>query len=220
MMTPDSSLADLALAHPSASRVLRQHRLDFCCGGGRSIREACAERGLDASSLLEQITAELATRAPRDFQAIELPELIEYIVTRFHQAHRLEFPELIELANKVERVHASNPAAPRGLAAHLSNMARALEEHMQREEQGFFPAILRGRGQLDGPVILLSLEHEEHGRSLAHLRALAHDFVPPAGACTSFRALYLRCEQLEADLMEHVHLENHVLFPRVSKGVF
>ena len=57
-------------------------------------------------------------------------------------------------------------------------------------------------------------EHHEHARNLQRTRDLAHDFVPPAEACTTWEALYLRLGILEADLMEHIHLENNVLFPR------
>lgn len=218
MFNPDQSLADLALAHPAASRVFRQYKLDFCCGGHRSVREACAARGIDATVVLGALEEDARAVGP-DVRALSLAELTAYIVTRFHEAHRAEFPDLIELARKVERVHAGKPGVPAGLAHHLSEMACDLEEHMLKEEAVVFPAIVRGaRGNLAMAIGVLTQEHAEHGEALARLRALANDFVPPAHACTSWRALYLRCAELEAELMRHVHLENYVLFPRVSKG--
>ena len=61
----------------------------------------------------------------------------------------------------------------------------------------------------------LLAEHVDHGENLARMRALAGDLVPPPEACTTWRALYLGLGNLERELMEHIHLENNVLFPRV-----
>lgn len=215
MLTTTQSLADLALTVPAASRIFRQHRLDFCCGGKKSMADACAESGLDAAALLKEIAAEADRSSSIEWKSRPLAELIDHILVNFHEAHRRELADLVDLARKVERVHAEKPDVPKGLATHLLAMQEAMELHMQKEEQILFPAILRGLGgNLIGPIHQMELEHVEHGENLRKLRELAANFVPPPDACTSWRALMLRCEQLEADLMAHVHLENHVLFPR------
>ena len=219
MTTTTQSLAELALTYPAASRIFRQHRLDFCCGGKSSIADACAQRGLDADALLKEIEANDIRTPGLDWRAQPMSKLVDYILVNFHEAHRRELPDLIMLARKVERVHADKPDVPAGLASHLESMHEAMEIHMQKEEQILFPAILNGLGpQLRGPTSQMEREHDEHGAKLERLRELAADFVPPADACTSWRALLLRCEQLEADIMAHVHLENHVLFPRALNG--
>jgi regulator of cell morphogenesis and NO signaling len=216
MLNPTQSLADLALTIPAASRVFRRHRLDFCCGGKKSVAEACAARGLDVTSILQQIEADAPVAQSVDWQTRPLPELIDHILVNYHEPHRRELADLIELARKVERVHADKTNVPRGLTEHLAHMLEAMELHMQKEERILFPAIVRGmRSELSGPIHQMESEHDDHGESLRVLRDLASDFIPPPEACTSWRALFLRCEQLEADLMAHVHLENHVLFPRV-----
>jgi len=218
MLHPDQSLSDLALAQPAASRIFRELHLDFCCGGGRSLREACAERDLDPAAVLDEI-ASAEGGAVRDLRSLPLSALVEHVLVTYHEAHRRELPDLVELAEKVARVHADKPEVPVGLAAHLVATQQALEEHMQKEEHVLFPAILRGaRASLATPIQMMEAEHDEHGRSLRRLRELAQDYVPPAVACTSWRALLLRCEQLEADVMAHVQVENHVLFPRVLEG--
>jgi regulator of cell morphogenesis and NO signaling len=181
-----------------------------------SVAEACAARGLDVTSILQQIEAAAPVSQSIDWQMRPLPELVDHILVNYHEPHRRELADLVELARKVERVHADKSNVPRGLTEHLSRMREAMELHMQKEERILFPAILRGlRSELSGPIHQMESEHEDHGESLRVLRDLASDFVPPPEACTSWRALFLRCEQLEADLMAHVHLENHVLFPRV-----
>jgi regulator of cell morphogenesis and NO signaling len=219
MIEPTRTLADVALQYPSASRVFRQHKLDFCCGGKRSVADACVERGLDVASITREIEGDQSRSDHVDWQTQPLASLIEHILVEYHEAHRRELSDLIELARKVERVHADKPELPAGITQHLLGMQQALELHMQKEERILFPAILAGHGrQVAGPVSQMELEHEEHGENLRRLREIAGDFVPPAHACTSWRALLLRCEQLEADVMAHVNLENHVLFPRALRG--
>jgi len=218
MYNTNQSLADLALAVPAASRVFRHYRLDFCCGGKRSIADACAARGLDADAIVAEIQTQTQPLEV-DWRCAPLAKLVNHILVNFHEAHRRELVDLVDLARKVERVHAEKASVPVGLAAHLTEMSEALELHMQKEEQILFPAILTGRGvQMLGPTTQMEREHDEHALKLAKLRELASDFVPPHEACTSWRALFLRCEQLEADIMAHVHLENHVLFPRALRG--
>jgi regulator of cell morphogenesis and NO signaling len=98
-------------------------------------------------------------------------------------------------------------------------MRDELESHMQKEEHVLFPLILAGRGALAAaPIRVMEREHEDHGRNLERLRELAHDFAPPLDACGTWRALYLGLEELEREIMEHIHLENHVLFPRALRA--
>jgi len=219
MYSTNQTLADLALAVPAASRVFRQHRLDFCCGGKRSIADACAERGLDAQSIVAEIQGYQNQNLDVDWRSAPLEKLVNHILVNFHEAHRREIVDLVALARKVEHVHTEKASVPRGLTEHLRSMGEALEDHMQKEERILFPAIVAGHGaQMQGPTAVMEREHDEHALKLQRLRELTNDFTPPEDACTSWRALFLRCEQLEADIMAHIHLENHVLFPRAVLG--
>lgn len=215
-LQPDPTLADLAVAFPAASRVFRRHGLDYCCHGRRPVSEACAERGLDPSALLAEVSAEA-----RDAAGVEswserpLPEIVDRIVSWYHARLRTELPLLLQMARKVESVHAEKESVPRGLAAHLEELARELLDHLEKEEQGLFPILLSGRAGAPAPTIIaLEREHEDVALALQKSRALTTDLVPPPEACTTWRALYLRLDELEAELMEHVHLENNVLFRR------
>lgn len=213
---PGATLAELAANWAGASRVFQRHDLDFCCQGRQTLAAACRARRLPVDDLIAELRAELVPVAPGTRWA-DLPpiQLIAHLVDHFHAGHRRELPRLLAMAAKVEHVHASKPDCPHGLAAHLQAMSERLEHHMQKEEQELFPLWVSGpapdaRAQID----VLTAEHEDHGRDLAHLRQLAHAFVPPADACGTWRALYLGLAELERSVMEHIHLENHVLFPR------
>ncbi|MGE3277838.1 MAG: iron-sulfur cluster repair di-iron protein [Vicinamibacterales bacterium] len=214
-MTETTTLAELATTHPAASRVFRRKGLDFCCGGRQPLADVCRARGLDAAAILDEIeTEEAAVDLPR-WDTRPIPELIAFIVDRYHRALRTEVPELVALAARVETRHADKPACPHGLRAHLEAMQQAVNDHLDKEETVLFPLLLAGQGGLAAtPIRVMEEEHDDHGRNLARIRALTADLVPPPEACPTWRALYLRLGALEADLMDHIHLENHVLFPR------
>ena len=221
MSLSQSLVGEIAAAVPGATAVFRRHKIDFCCGGAVPLAEACSRRGLDT----EAVAAELQglQNQGRDDTAIEsqaIPALIEYILARFHDKHRSDLPELIRLASRVEAVHREHPDCPRGLADALRDTHNELEMHMQKEEQILFPMLAAGRGRLmEGPIQVMQQEHDEHGVRLRELERLAHHFELPAEACNTWRATYAGLQALIDDLMQHIHLENNVLFPRAQAGL-
>jgi len=220
--SPTETLADLAVTHPAASRVFRRHGLDFCCHGRRPLAEACLERGVAAEEVVAEIVREQpATTDRARWDERPIPELVRHIVDHYHMRLRVELPELISFAAKVERRHGEKESCPRGLRDHLEQVHQSVLEHLAKEEQVLFPMILAGRGRnAAAPISVLESEHRDHATNLAKTRELTADLVPPAEACPTWKALYLRLEHLEAELMEHIHLENNILFRRVLAAAF
>jgi regulator of cell morphogenesis and NO signaling len=149
----------------------------------------------------------------------EIPEntgqLVAYLLERFHKGHRRDLPGLIVLARKVEGVHGAHPQVPKGLADFLDEVAEALEEHMQKEEQILFPLIERGgHPMISHPISVMRHEHDDHGASLDNILALTNGLKAPEGACGSWQALYEGLGELSAELREHIRIENEILFPR------
>jgi regulator of cell morphogenesis and NO signaling len=212
----DTTLAELAVAHPAAARIFYEHRLDFCCGGRRSLADACRERGLDAQSVLDDIARADADAAPGvRWDLAPLPDLVDHIVRHYHHGLRDTLPNVIRMARKVESRHGDKPSCPVRLADHLEKVQASVLDHLEKEEAIVFPAIARGTGaRAAGPMHVLEVEHEHHKADLMRIRALTADLVPPPEACTTWRALYVALQRLEQDLMEHIHLENNVLFRR------
>lgn len=220
-ITPDDTLADLAVTRPGASRVFHRHALDFCCNGRIALRDVCAREGLDLDALMAELESEVQ-RSPEGFERLDdrpLDEVIDHLLAHYHEPHRAELPRLIEMATKVERVHGEKASCPQGLAKHLTRMHEELLLHMQKEEEVLFPLIRAGNGRMAGmPVQVMEQEHQDHGENLAQLRALAHGYQPPEEACGTWRALYLGLDELESELMQHISIENHVLFPRALRS--
>ncbi len=119
----------------------------------------------------------------------------------------------------MEDAHADKPERPAGLADLLTEVRAAVESHLAKEEQILFPLILSGRGQMAHmPVQVMMQEHEDHGENLRRIRELTNDLQIPEYACASWRELYRSLARLEVELMDHIHLENNILFPRALAG--
>lgn len=215
MIQPSETLGQVAATHPVATQVFLRHRLDFCCGGGQQLGEACRKAGLDPYAVIGEIVAESATQEVVRWDTRPLHELVEFIVLHYHEPLRRDLHVMIEAARRVERVHGKKPSCPVGLAALLEQLEVELQDHLDKEEQVLFPAIQSGAGaRLQMAVRVMMQEHDDHGASLQRVRERATDFQPPPEACATWRALYTGLAKLETELMEHIHLENNVLFPR------
>lgn len=211
----EQTLGNLACHIPGATRIFRQYKLDFCCGGNTSLRDAALQRSLDAEVIAQELAALDHNRdAEPNWKELPAGVLIEHILERYHETHREQFPELIRLASRVEHVHGSRPECPNGLAEHLWSMQQELESHMLKEEQILFPMLQRGIPvpQTHGPIAVMRFEHDQHGAALERLAELTNDITPPPHACNTWRALYRGLEELRSDLMQHIHLENNILF--------
>lgn len=215
------TVGDIAATMPGATGIFRRFKLDFCCGGDIALENAARQRGIDLAEVEHALNAldelESATPVPQ-----QTSELIDHILTRYHETHRRELPELVKLGRKVEAVHSDHPQAPRGLADTLQRMLGELEVHMKKEELILFPAMRqRSEGNLGVPIAQMRHDHDDHGEHLRKLESITDNFTLPEGACRSWQALYAGSAKLSNDLMEHIHLENNVLFPRYeepSKG--
>ena len=66
----------------------------------------------------------------------------------------------------------------------------------------------------------MTVDHEasrsllKRGDALRSLRSLTDNYRAPQEACISYRTLYQALQDFEADLHQHIHLENNILFRR------
>lgn len=216
----DQTLAEIALGHASASEVLHRHRLDFCCRGEMTLAEACSRSDVDAESVAAELKEECSQPSlAMDWEKSPLRALLEHVQQRYHRDQRLELPRLLAMAHRVERIHAESKAAPHGLHTHLESLLQSLNAHMKKEEQMLFPMLRAGLGtRAYMPVQILRNENREHSDALTHTRELCTDFCAPDEACDTWKALYAGLDEFEKALMDHITIENHVLFRRALFG--
>ena len=214
---PSQAIGQIAVQLPGATAVFRRLKLDFCCGGHVSLDQAASDKGLDLQAVVHELSA---LQRPTELPDAGTPtELIDHIVARYHEVHRAQLPELIRMARRVEAVHRDNPNTPHGLADALETMEQELLMHMHKEEAVLFPMLRAGGNSfVSQPIAMMRHEHNDHGEALEHLASLTNDITPPMGACNTWRALYTGLAQLREDLINHIHLENNLLFPRFEQA--
>jgi regulator of cell morphogenesis and NO signaling len=214
-------------------RVFQKAGIDFCCGGGKSLQDACASAGEDYSDILDRLEAAARQRDPEleTWQTAKLTDLMSHIVSRHHGFVREEMPRIPFLADKVATKHGPNHAELNPIRAAWQALVAELSAHMLKEEQVLFPyisnleqALLAGQpepvaffGTVKNPVRAMMHEHDAAGTLLKQLRDASNGFQAPADGCGSYLAMYQGMEDFEKDLHIHIHLENNILFPRAVR---
>lgn len=221
MLDPRQTVASLVLDHPECAPVLQRNRIDYCCHGDVSLESACAAKGLEPRAVLEALSSAIERAGARGPDPRELPTsaLLEHIVAKHHVYLREVLPYAEALAAKVSRVHGERDPRLLELLVTVRELSATLLPHLDVEENTLFPAMI-ARGP-DGALLARELhatldEHLAVGGLLERIRNVTRDFETPSWACTSYRTLFATLEQLEGDVLEHVHLENHVLLPRFA----
>jgi len=229
MATLDSTtVRELARATPGAARVFEKFGIDYCCGGDRSLAQACTAAKVNVQEVAEALEKPEAREGQRDWQKATLAELAKHIVARHHEYVRQEIQRLIPLCAKVVGVHGKNHPELEKIQSSFLALSKELTAHLMKEERMLFPYIEQlelaansGRhpgaspfGTVKNPVRMMMMEHDSAGELLRKMREVSKNYDLPADACMSFQMLYRALQEFEADLHQHIHLENNILFPR------
>ena len=224
LLNEEMTVGALVSESPARSRVFERHAIDYCCGGKRTLEDACRKKGLDPALVIVEI--ESVDAGPRDDginpSDMTMTELADHIEQTHHAHLREELPRLTALTEKVAAVHGDKYPWLKEVKDTYADLVAELEPHMQKEEQILFPMIREldrataspefHCGSVGNPIKVMEHEHDNAGNALRRLRDLTTDFTPPQNACNSFRAMLDGLATLEANTHEHIHKENNVLF--------
>ncbi|HCX58526.1 MAG TPA: iron-sulfur cluster repair di-iron protein [Sphingobacterium sp.] len=210
------------------AEVLKQLGVDFCCGGKQTLKEAAHSVGLDEIELRRRLnqSEELPIAGPPlNFKDWDIDFLSDYIKNVHHRYVREKGPIIQELAHKVADVHAQQHPELVNLSQELDAFLDDLYHHLDKEEKQLFPATKNEQEltskQVEQLIQFLISEHEDSGKELQQLRKITQNYTLPANACNSYTSLFSQIESFESDLLQHIHLENNILFPKLlaSYGV-
>jgi regulator of cell morphogenesis and NO signaling len=231
-VTTEKTVGELALERPGAARVFESLGIDYCCGGKQTLEQACRAAGVPLGRALNALdgAGNSASVDSKDtfWQTEPLAELISHIKNTHHRYTREEIARLGPLFDKVCSVHSERHPELLELRATFQGLAQELATHLMKEEMILFPYIERMEesaiqkepilpgpfGSVRNPVSMMEHEHDSAGKALRTLRASSNGYNAPPDACTSYQTLYKALAELEADLHQHIHLENNILFPR------
>lgn len=215
------------------AQIFKNHKIDFCCQGNRSVREAAEKHKLDAHVLLNEISnlQNLKNEEKIDFQAWPLEELINYIVKRHHRYVEEQIPILKVYLEKLCRVHGEHHSELFEITDNFNKSGAELAGHMKKEELILFPIIKKmeqakrsakkfekaGFGTVLNPIQKMMDEHETEGERFRQIERLSNGYITPADACNTYKVTYALLKEFEDDLHQHIHLENNILFPKAAE---
>ena len=231
-VTGEKTVRELAVENPAATRIFEKLGIDYCCGGNQSLDEACRAVNLPLDQVLDSL--EMAEQTARSAQKFHdwprepLADLIAHINGTHHKYTREEIARLGPLFVKVCSVHGQNHPELAEIRAIFAGLAQELTMHMMKEEMVLFPYIVRMEesviqnepimpppfGSVQNPVSMMEHEHDSAGAALGAMRHASSSYSVPPDACVSYQTLYKALAEFEADLHQHIHLENNILFPR------
>lgn len=229
-VTGDKKLGEIAAENPSATRVFEEVGLDYCCGGHKSLHDACAHAGVSEEEILQRLRENKASveESDRNWMSAPLAEITEHIRAQHHRYVREAVRRIQPLSAKVRGVHGNNHPELLKIDDLFTEVGNDMIGHMQKEERILFPYIegieraSKGQDTIErpffqtvrNPVHTMMKEHDASAALVSQIRELSSAYAPPPDACASYQALYRELREFESDLHRHVHLENNILFPR------
>lgn len=237
-ITKDKTVADFVTNNIKTAHIFKKYGIDFCCGGGVTLDEACKQCTIDKAILeKELLEVDYVSNAANNYDKWDLDFLIDYIINVHHNYVNESLPILSEYANKVAKVHGHYYTEVIKINKLFHDVANELVSHLQKEEQVLFPFIKRlvkmeKEGETDNPFVvgtvknpiqMMEHEHEKAGATFKIIAALTNNYTPPEGICNTFKAFYAKLEEFEQDLHHHIHLENNILHTKaiaLEKKIF
>lgn len=224
----DQLLADVVSANARAASVLDRYGLDYCCHGDDTVTDAARRAGVpidDVVAALEMAGTPVAAVAPLD---AGLDALVDHIVAHHHAYVRAQVPAITAWLDKLVSHHGGRHPELKEIRDTFLALGADLTAHMAKEEHILFPAITdlavaarTGRplprspfGTLLNPVRVMNQDHRAVCHLVERLRTLTGGYQPPGDGCRTYHLCFAELAGFDADLSRHVHIEDHVLFPR------
>ncbi len=220
------TLGSLVSKQIDRARVFEWFGLDYCCGGGKTLIEACSEKGIDPIKVTQELlkSDEISARSDtRNWNSLPVNDLIEDIVSTHHSYLKMELPRLTYLTEKIAAVHGERHPSLLEVRKAYAELRTDLEAHMKEEEDSLFPTLrlLNSGGDFsmlkndaNGTIRKMEAEHVIVGSMLSRLALLTDGYKLPADGCETYRVALHGLMTLEQDTHLHVHKENNILFPK------
>jgi regulator of cell morphogenesis and NO signaling len=229
---PSSYVTDIVTNDYRTAEVFRKFNIDFCCGGKWPLDIVCQNKNLDTEEIiseLKKIIQQSASNAALDFDNWEIDFLTDYILNVHHQYLRKALPEIKEQTTKFLDGHRKKYPELEEVESILNRFMKEIPPHIRQEEEIFFPYIkqiyhaYKHRESYAKLLIrtlrkpleeVMQKEHETTGAGLNKLRTLTNNYTPPENACITHKVTFAKLKELDKDLVQHIHLESNILFPK------
>jgi regulator of cell morphogenesis and NO signaling len=229
------TVSQLVRADYRLADVFKKWRINYCCGGNLPLEEACRLQGVDQTGVeadMKQAQQTILLPNALSFDEWPVDFLVEYIVYVHHAYIKKVTPRLLESLISYVEGHKKKYPDLVHVQALFEKLAAAATEQLQHEEEVIFPYLKQisnalKRKETYGPLFVRTMRKsvvETTGKAqqqllhlLTGLREATHNYQFPDSACTNYQVLYHKFKEYDADLVQHKHLENNILFPKVAQ---
>lgn len=231
-ITPSSFVTDIVTYDYRTADIFLKYSIDFCCGGKWPLETVCENKNLDTDSVikeLQHVVIQGSSNAAIDFDSWDIDFLADYILNVHHRYLNKALPEIKEQTTKFLDGHRNKFPRLEEIETIINRFLKEIPPHMKQEEEIFFPYIKqvfhahKNRESYARLLIrtlrkpleeIMLKEHETTGANLHKLRTITDDYTPPANACISHKVTFSKLKELDKDLVQHIHLESNILFPK------
>jgi len=229
LIQKENKIGEIVAKNFHTAQIFENLGLDFCCGGKKTINDACLEKGLNPENVIIELEkVEENSSNAMHFDKWEIDFLIDYIINNHHSYVRNMVSTIEHHLQKVVSAHGEKHPEVVSINGTFNDLKEELLNHMQKEEKVLFPYIRKMNiayknsfemafppfGTVENPLKIMESEHESAGRMMAAINKLSGRYVPPANACGTYKVLYQELKEFEQDLHKHVFIENNILFPK------
>lgn len=225
------TVGEIVANNPKAAEIFIGLNVDFCCGGKKNFVEVCKKQGKEPQEIWNEIEAISQKNSPSlDFKSFEIDFLIDYVNNVHHTYIYKNLPEIKYFVEKVSTKHGEKYVYLNELSVLYHELEYDLLSHLPKEENIIFPygkALMAAAkvnqqpdtpffGTVANPIGVMHHEHERAGEILFRMRELTNNYTPPVDACNSHLVMLSKLAELDADLIQHIHIENNILFPKIE----
>jgi regulator of cell morphogenesis and NO signaling len=220
------TIGEIVASDFRAAEIFRNAGIDFCCGGKKSLDNACKEKSVDHSAVVKQLKAleNVPLSQNQNFNDWGLSFLADYIVNTHHRYVLKTLPELVFYTKKIASVHGLHHPELIEVAGLSEKINEELLQHLKKEEEVLFPAIKEAvisnstvaKATINSEISRMVGEHESAGGAMDRINEITSHYLVPEDGCNTYNVAFKLLNQFEDDLHVHVHLENNILYPKAS----
>jgi regulator of cell morphogenesis and NO signaling len=229
-ITENSIIGEIVANNYKTSSIFSAVKIDFCCKGNRTIKDAATALNIDTSILVSQLNSILdaAEDEVKDVNTITLTELIDHIVKIHHAYITKSSLEIVPLLEKITSVHGKLHPELKEIEKEFKSAVGELAMHMKKEELILFPYIKNLEKAINektsvhksvfdsvlSPITAMKKDHTVEGERLEKISQLTNDYITPSDGCATYQITMKLLKEFEQDLHRHIHLENNILFEK------
>jgi regulator of cell morphogenesis and NO signaling len=227
----NKSVATIVVENINTASVFKKYKIDFSIHGNMQLTQACEEKNTNLKHILKDLKAvNDKVYYLKDYNSWKLDFLIDFLVDIQHEYKEENILFLKEYGKKVSAIYGHEYKELLEINLLILEVADSVLEHMKNEEAIIFPYIKKlieantkkivtntSDSPLNRPIDIIEDDHQKVSKTFKKISELTNNYKIPENACISFKVLYLKLQQFEELLNNHIHIENNILFPKAKK---